>query len=395
MSVPSFAGAPVSRALITTLAVASTLAAVTSTQPYFNLPLVPHLSRDHQFWRFLVAPFVFSNSSELFLAVLVLWYASPGVERMFGTRKFASFLVVITAATTVLTALLLSLGWQATRGRFNSLPSGPFAVTFAIVYQSHRLVPTLYHFRLFHPILSLTNRFPLYVLSLLLFTAQPPSSMLLSTLGLLASPAWSANFLSLRSFRLPPRFYSALARAGKSIFGDPARMKVKRGNAVTMEEAMLQTLLGASGGVGGGVASAGGFDVSALRGAAPRRPSTATAATAAAAPAAPAAPTAAPAADAAEANEGVAAALPIPTQPAAPPAEQVPPLLQVPRIPGASFLRQWQAGLTGAAEGPSPEQIAELQAIFPHHTRQAVVAALQANGHSVARAAEALVLSEQ
>ncbi|GAA5973361.1 hypothetical protein JCM11641_003091 [Rhodosporidiobolus odoratus] len=385
MSVPSFAGAPTSRALIATTATASILAAVTSSQQYFHLTLVPHLTRDHQFYRFILHHFVYANSSELLLTVLILWYSAPTLERMFGTTKFANFLLVTTALSTFISGLLLVFGWQATQGRFNVLPSGPFAAVFAIVYQAHCHVPTMYHFKLFHPTLSLTNRFPLYLLSLLLLTSQLPSTLLLSSIGITSSLLYSYNFLGLKTYRLPRRLYNALASGARSVYGDPAKMKVKRGNAVTPEEALLLSLVGTTDVATGGA----GFDLGALRGsrqqsASPQPASAETGletapSTAAAGP--PTSPT----------GEGVLAR-PTTTLPVSPPSATA--ARPLPRIPGTNFLRQWQAGLTGAAEGPSPQQIAELSAIFPHHSRPTIVAALQQNGLSVARAAEAMVLSE-
>jgi membrane associated rhomboid family serine protease len=111
LSVPSFAGAPLTKgplplpfspsstriadlpsthtALLITVTLTSILAAVTSTQQYLNVPLVPHILRDRQIWRFFTSHLAFTNSSELFLAVLILWYSSAGVERIWGTRKLA------------------------------------------------------------------------------------------------------------------------------------------------------------------------------------------------------------------------------------------------------------------------------------------------------------------
>ncbi|GAA6006224.1 hypothetical protein JCM10207_000567 [Rhodosporidiobolus poonsookiae] len=414
MSVPSFAGAPVSKALIASLVVASVTAAVTQQQHRFHLPLVPHLVRDHQFYRFLVHNAIYANSSELFLAVLLLWYSAPTVERMWGTRKFANFVLVATAFSTALTALVLLLGWRLTGGRFNSLPAGPFAPTFALIYQAHRLVPTLYHFKLFHPSLSLTNRFPLYLLALLLLTSQPPASALLSTLGLLSSLAYTSNLLSLASYRLPKRLYAALARLSKPVFGDPSAVRVRRANVVTPEEAMLAALLGTGGGVviggaGGGGAGGGvaGIDLAAgLRGQAtavqPRPPTQPRGTNAAAARA----PVAEAAVDgeaeqrrsADEVDEADATSPVSPTGGDAPPAaaatdQALSPERALPRIAGANFLQQWRAGLTGGDERPTQEQINELHAIFPHHTRRAVAAALQQNGLSRSRAAEALLLA--
>lgn len=75
--------------LIIALCACTLLAAVTSRQYLFNVPLRPHLMRDHQIWRLPLHNFVFANSSELFLGVLLLFYTSVPVERSFGSTKFA------------------------------------------------------------------------------------------------------------------------------------------------------------------------------------------------------------------------------------------------------------------------------------------------------------------
>ncbi|TNY20072.1 hypothetical protein DMC30DRAFT_398789 [Rhodotorula diobovata] len=388
MSATSLAGAPLSRALILTAVVATVAAAITASQHYFHLALSPHLSRDHQLYRLVAHHFVFANSAELFLGTLVLWQTSIGVERILGTRKYASFLAVTTAVSTVATLAVLVLASQLTRGRFNVFPSGPFAVTFAILHQSHRLTPTLYTLRLFHPSLTLTTRFPVHLLSLLLASSQPPSTLLLALTGWIASTAWTHNVLGLAQYRLPRRVYRALARLSPP---DGARDRIRRGTAVEHDEALVVTLAGGSG-VAGGLASAagGGVDVRGLR---TRRAS----ATDAGSAPAPETVTASGAAAPVGAGEGAAppggAAEPSgaggPVAPPAAPAATRP----LPPISGASFLRQWQAGLTGAPEGPTPAQIAELSGIFPHHSRAAIIAALQTSGQDVTRAAE-LLLSE-
>ncbi|KPV77082.1 uncharacterized protein RHOBADRAFT_52037 [Rhodotorula graminis WP1] len=383
MSATSLAGAPLSRALILTSAVASVAAAITNSQHWFHLALSPHLSRDHQLYRLVAHPLVYASSAELFLGTLVLWQTSIAVERILGTRKYASFLAVTTFLSIMGTFAALVAASVVTRGRFNVLPSGPFAVTFAILHQSHRLTPTLYTFRLLHPSLVLPTRFPAYLLSLLLALSQPPSTLVLALIGLCASSAWSHNALGLAHYRIPRRVYRALSRLSPA---DGARARIARGTEVEHDEAMLRTLAG--GGGGGGVtgfasAAGGGVDVGGLRG---RRPGAVTQAVAPAT-AAPAVTSVAPPASAAEpSDDAVAAAAANAAAPAPPPSAR-----PLPSISGTSFLRQWQAGLTGAPDGPTPAQIAELSSIFPHHSRQAIVAALQSSGQSVSRAAELLV----
>jgi membrane associated rhomboid family serine protease len=56
---------------------------------YFDVPLVPHLSRDHQLWRLAAHHLAFANSSELLVAVILIYSLSPTLERTFGSHKYA------------------------------------------------------------------------------------------------------------------------------------------------------------------------------------------------------------------------------------------------------------------------------------------------------------------
>ncbi|GAA5954422.1 hypothetical protein JCM8115_004584 [Rhodotorula mucilaginosa] len=428
MSSGSFAGAPLSKALILSTVVLSVLAATASWQHHFHLSLVPHLTRDHQLYRLIAHHVAYANSSELLIGTLLLWQTCPGLERLFGTRKFASFLVMILAMSTVLDLAVLVLAWRISGGRFNTLPSGPFALVLALCYQSHRLVPTLYHFRLFHPVLTFSNRFPAYLLaSLFVFSEPPLASLLPSLVGIFASLAYSNNFLSTRDYRLPRRLYHLLGRFGASIFGDDARTRARfrRGTAVTPEEALLQSVAasalagsmlgggggtaaggggGAPGGGGAGAARgngfAGGLDASIIRsmGGATRRRDAATSAALAgdAVPPAtadaplPSSPTNAPLASSTEEGAEGAPTTAAGTESRPPPLPTSRPQ-SLSRLTGADFLREWQAGLTGAPEGPTAGQINELTSIFPHHTRHAIVAALLQSELDTSRAAEILL----
>lgn len=67
----------------------SVVGAILSRQYYFDLPLSPHLTRDHQYWRLFAHHFAYTNSSELLLGALLLFFTSPAVERTLGSTKYA------------------------------------------------------------------------------------------------------------------------------------------------------------------------------------------------------------------------------------------------------------------------------------------------------------------
>lgn len=115
--------------LLIGIVLSSVSAAVLSRQYYFNLPITPHLTRDHQYWRLVSHHLAFTNSSELFLGTLLLWFTSLPVERMLGSRKYASFLLAMLLIQTILETLALLLFGKL---GLTYLPAGPFGIVFAI-----------------------------------------------------------------------------------------------------------------------------------------------------------------------------------------------------------------------------------------------------------------------
>ncbi|KAI5809019.1 hypothetical protein DFH27DRAFT_248342 [Peziza echinospora] len=191
MNLSGFRGTPLTRLLISLLVGLSLLVSLTNTKHHFHLQLRPHLLHYHQFSRILLWQTIYANSGELLFACAVL-YNLRVVERLFGTRKFASFLAVAwvwtgVAAVVVLLGMNLLMvggGWggAGTRGNvvgggvdggrkiggnggggggggargggtnyggkgWNYLPPGPTAVVFALLAQYHAAVPSVYKIR--------------------------------------------------------------------------------------------------------------------------------------------------------------------------------------------------------------------------------------------------------
>lgn len=63
-------------------------------------------------------------------------------------------------------------------------------------------MPTTYSWKLFS--LTLTSRLALYLLAAQLFSAEPPTTLYLGAIGVCSSALVSADFLSLKSYRLSP-----------------------------------------------------------------------------------------------------------------------------------------------------------------------------------------------
>lgn len=196
----SFHHAPVTKGLMVLCGVASLAAALFDIKYYMHLQLIPHLWRDHQYWRLLIYPLAFANSSDLLVAESTLFFIGTNVERTFGSEKFASFIFVTTVLSTLLSfaslVLFHSIG-------LNVIPSGPYALVFSILYQHYRIVPSIYHFRILGA--SFSNKIFHYILPLQLFVGQSPGSVVAGTIGLLAGQLYRTDVLGLKTYRLSPR----------------------------------------------------------------------------------------------------------------------------------------------------------------------------------------------
>ncbi|KAJ7688690.1 hypothetical protein B0H17DRAFT_650180 [Mycena rosella] len=134
----SFEHAPVSKGLMVGLALSSILVGVFDVKHYFHLQLIPHISRHFQYWRLGTHHLAYSNSSDLFIAEILLYNIGVPIERQFGTLKFASFAVISTVLATLLEFAALILFHRA---GLNYIPSGPSTLIFNIIYQYSRIVP--------------------------------------------------------------------------------------------------------------------------------------------------------------------------------------------------------------------------------------------------------------
>ncbi|KDQ29626.1 hypothetical protein PLEOSDRAFT_50529 [Pleurotus ostreatus PC15] len=196
----SFEHAPVSKGLIVGCALSSITVGLFDVKHYFHLQLVPHLSRHHQYWRLGLHHFAFSNSSDLFLAVLILYSTGVVIERRFGSIKFASFILASLFVSTILEFVTLILFHRV---GLNYIPSGPSALVFNILYQYSRSVPFVYQFRIFG--IPLNNKSFTYVLALQLALSHLPGSGASALIGVLTGILYRSDIANLKAYRVSPQ----------------------------------------------------------------------------------------------------------------------------------------------------------------------------------------------
>ncbi|KAF3766357.1 hypothetical protein M406DRAFT_356303, partial [Cryphonectria parasitica EP155] len=144
----SFTNAPVTRTLVVGLVSSSIAATLFDLKHYFWISVNTHIWTYHQPWRALIFQLCYTNSSEVLFAAMT-FYNMRVVERLWGSRKYASFLIVSHMLTSIITPSLLTfLLRPLTGGLFDYLPAGPTPLVFAVLAQFHAAVPHIYRWRM-------------------------------------------------------------------------------------------------------------------------------------------------------------------------------------------------------------------------------------------------------
>lgn len=149
MQTPGLTNTPLTKTLLIYTITTSVLLTLLDAKHLASLRPSLHFHQYAQFSRALTwHPAGFANSTETLFAALLLYHLRP-VERAWGTRKLASFLLSTLPYTTLLPPLLLWLvlgpvsGWS-----LDYLPSGPVGAVFALLAQYFVVVPGVYRVRL-------------------------------------------------------------------------------------------------------------------------------------------------------------------------------------------------------------------------------------------------------
>ncbi|CAE7214099.1 unnamed protein product [Rhizoctonia solani] len=184
----------------------SLIVGLADARHYFHLQLSPHISRDHQYWRLLTNQLAFINSSELLLGQIMFYNVAVGIERTFGSHKYFSFLV---AAALVSTLLNFSSLLALYRFGLNYIPAGPVAIIFAILYQYERIVPSAYNFRILG--ITMSNKTFTYLTAFPIIISHMPGSILVALTGLATGALYRSDITNLKSYRAPPWVVSVVS----------------------------------------------------------------------------------------------------------------------------------------------------------------------------------------
>lgn len=197
MLASGFTATPVSKFLFFGIIVSSIVVSVTDTKYLFHIQLVPHLWHHQQYWRLFIWQSCYNNSSELLFGVMTLYHLRI-IERLWGSRKFASFLLTTFLPTLLIPPLILAVLRPLTFSILNILPAGPTPIIFALLAQYYATIPTVYQYRILisaSPSDSLTfsDKSLVYLLAAQLALSSLPGSAVCALVGWFIGVAWRGD----------------------------------------------------------------------------------------------------------------------------------------------------------------------------------------------------------
>ncbi|EEA20325.1 hypothetical protein TMatcc_000311 [Talaromyces marneffei ATCC 18224] len=226
-----FANAIVSKSLVIYIVASSIALSIFDVKHLANILVDVHLWRYGQFSRvFLWQVAGYANSTEVLFAAMLAYHMRV-VERIWGSRKLATFILTVLPYTTIITPLLLALVLHPlSLGTLNYLPSGPTAVMFALLVQYHDSIPHTFKYRISTTggstghqttttsqnegntnnsskrslTILLSDKSTTYLIAAQLALSQFPASLLPAFVGWAVGTAWRADILpGSRNWRVP------------------------------------------------------------------------------------------------------------------------------------------------------------------------------------------------
>ncbi|KAJ5380199.1 uncharacterized protein N7496_002627 [Penicillium cataractarum] len=140
---------PLTKSLLVYTIASSIALSILDIKHLASIHVSPHFWPYAQFWRALVWHVAgFTNSTEALFAAMLVYHLRV-VERAWGKRKMATFVLTTLPYTTLLPPLLLALLVRPlSLNTLNYLPSGPTAMIFALLAQYYAMIPHTFRFRI-------------------------------------------------------------------------------------------------------------------------------------------------------------------------------------------------------------------------------------------------------
>ncbi|PHH77544.1 hypothetical protein CDD82_3468 [Ophiocordyceps australis] len=244
----TFTNAPVSRLAVLGLVSASIAASMLDMKHYFYIVIDAHLWRYRQFWRLLAYQLCCTNSADALFAAMTL-YNLRAIERLWGPRKYASFLAVSSLLTAVIPPFIMTILRPLSASLFNYMPAGPTPLIFAALAQFYAMVPHMYKYRiatspLDEPFSGVTfsDKSYQYLIALHLALLQWPGSVVGAAVGWVVGHAWRGGVFptALVAWRVPA-WMVGMSASKRSAEFEGLRRRLESDNGASAVSSALQS----------------------------------------------------------------------------------------------------------------------------------------------------------
>ncbi|GME68961.1 unnamed protein product [[Candida] boidinii] len=134
--------------LLTCLTVGIPLAvSVLDLKYIFVFGFDPFITQWGQYWRFLIFQLSYQSESQVIVSVTLFHMALKNLERIFGSKKFASIVILSFLYNIIFTAGI-SVFLYSILGINTVVSSGPLGLIYSLLYLYWKKTPTMYRFEL-------------------------------------------------------------------------------------------------------------------------------------------------------------------------------------------------------------------------------------------------------
>ena len=216
VTTPSLTHTPTTRALLYGSIGATILASILDLKAYAPIKPTPHLWPYLQFSRILTFQLAYLSAAEVLISAFLL-YQFRSLERLWGARKYASFVLVSWACLTILIPSIALVLKISTFGAYNYIPAGLVGIVYAVMAAWQEEVPRLYRYKILTSAaespadvdakgIVLSDKSMTYLLALQLALTQFPYNLLPAAIGWVVGSAWMGELLpaGMGRYRVPP-----------------------------------------------------------------------------------------------------------------------------------------------------------------------------------------------
>ncbi|CCH41978.1 UBA domain-containing protein [Wickerhamomyces ciferrii] len=143
-----FKDLPVSKGLAISTIIIPLVASLSNMKYLFYYAYDPFLIQYKQFWRLFTFQIAFLNESEVLLGIVLL-YQFRSLERLFGSHKFISIIIVLYGYIIFITSIIATLNFYTGLKWINFMSSGPTGIILGIFFHFKEFIPIMYKFEIY------------------------------------------------------------------------------------------------------------------------------------------------------------------------------------------------------------------------------------------------------